>query len=60
LGFNAHLVLTLYDEIVVEVKEEVGEKAPGIIEDCLKNAFKEMVPDMAFELDMKIEDSWGK
>jgi DNA polymerase I-like protein with 3'-5' exonuclease and polymerase domains len=45
---------------VVEVKEEVGEKVQKIIEDCLKNAFKEMVPDVAFELDMRIEDSWGK
>jgi DNA polymerase-1 len=57
-GLDAHLVLTLYDEIVVEAKEDVVEEVQGIIGDCLKEAFKEIVPDMPFKLDMRIADSW--
>jgi DNA polymerase-1 len=60
LGLDAHLVMTLYDEIVVEVREEVVEEMQGIIEECLMDAFKEIVPNMPFELDMRIADSWGK
>jgi DNA polymerase I-like protein with 3'-5' exonuclease and polymerase domains len=59
LGFDAHLVLILYDEIVVEAKEEVAEEVQEIIADCLKKAFKEIVPTMPFELDMRIQESCG-
>jgi hypothetical protein len=59
LELDAHLVLTVHDEIVVEVREDVVEEAWEMIEDCLKNVFKEIVPEMAFELDMRIADSWG-
>ena len=58
-GLDAHLVFTLYDEILVEVNEDEGEEVQGIIGDCLKNAFEELVPEMPFELDMRIADSWG-
>jgi DNA polymerase I-like protein with 3'-5' exonuclease and polymerase domains len=60
LGLDAHLVLTVHDEILVEVKDDEVEEVQGIIEDCLKNAFKEIIPEMPFELDMRIADSWGK
>jgi DNA polymerase I-like protein with 3'-5' exonuclease and polymerase domains len=59
IGLDARLVLTLFDEIVVEVKEEVVEEVDGIIEECLKGAFMEITPNMPFELDMRIADSWG-
>jgi DNA polymerase I-like protein with 3'-5' exonuclease and polymerase domains len=59
LNLDAHLVLTLYDEIVVEVREEVAEEVHGIIGDCLRDGFKQLVPDMPFEMDMRIADSWG-
>jgi DNA polymerase I len=59
LRLDAHLVLTMHDEVVVEAREDVVEEAWRIIEDCLMEAFKEIVPEMAFELDMRIADSWG-
>jgi DNA polymerase I len=59
LGLDAHLVLTMHDEIVVEVKGDEAEEVWGVIEECLKNAFKEMVPGMPFELDMRVADAWG-
>ena len=59
LGLDAHIVLTVHDEILVEVKEDKIEEVQAVIEDCLKNAFKELVPGMPFELDMKIANSWG-
>ena len=43
----------------MEVNEDEGEEVQGIIGDCLKNAFEELVPEMPFELDMRIADSWG-
>ena len=59
LGLNAHLILTVHDEILVEVKADVVEEVKAVIEDCLKNAFREMVPGMPFEMDMRIADPWG-
>ena len=48
LGLDAHLVLTVHDEILVEVKEGEVEEVQAVIEDCLGDAFKEMVPEMPF------------
>jgi DNA polymerase I len=59
LRLDAHLVLTMHDEVVVEVKAEVAEALRVIVEDCMMEAFKEMVPEMPFELDMRIADSWS-
>ena len=39
LGLDAHLVLTLHDEIVVETRDELAENVVGIIEEFLKAAF---------------------
>jgi DNA polymerase-1 len=58
LGLDAHLVLTLFDEIVIEVREEVVEQVLRIIDECLKEAFADLIPNMPFELDMRISDSW--
>jgi DNA polymerase I-like protein with 3'-5' exonuclease and polymerase domains len=58
MGLDAHLVLTLYDEIVVETKGKLAEKVQGILKDSLSNAFTEIVPNMPFELDFSIADSW--
>jgi DNA polymerase I len=59
LRLDAHLVLTLHDEIVVETREDVAEPVQGIIEKCLMDAFKKIIPHMPFELDMRIADAWG-
>ena len=58
-GVDAHLVLTMHDEMVVEVKEDEVEVVQGIVEDCLRDGFKEFVPEMPFELDIKIAEFWG-
>jgi DNA polymerase I len=59
LGLAAHLVLTMYDEVVVEVKVETTEVVRVIVEDCMMEAFRELVPGIPFELDMRIADSWS-
>ena len=59
LGLDAHLVLTLHDEIVFETRDELAENVVGIIEECLKAAFMGMVPEMPFELTMRIAEAWG-
>ena len=55
---DAHLVLNMHDEVVVEVKEDEVEVVQGIVEDCLRDGFKELVPEMPFELDVKIAEFW--
>ena len=59
LGLNAHLILTVHDEILVEVKEDDVEEVQAVIDECLRYGFKELAPNMPFELDMRISDSWG-
>jgi DNA polymerase I-like protein with 3'-5' exonuclease and polymerase domains len=59
LGLDAHLVLTPHDEIVVETRDELAENVVGIIEECLKEAYMGIVPEMPFELTMRIAAAWG-
>jgi DNA polymerase I len=59
LELDAHLVLTVHDEILVKAREDDVEEVRAVIEDCLKNAFKKIVPERPFDLDMRIADSWG-
>ena len=59
LGFDAHLVLTLHDEIVVEVKEDVADQVSEVVAECLKEAFMCIIPGMPFELEMRIAEAWG-
>lgn len=58
LGLDAHLVLTLHDEIVVEAREYVTGQVGEVVEECLKEAFMNIVPGMPFELDMRIAEAW--
>jgi DNA polymerase I-like protein with 3'-5' exonuclease and polymerase domains len=55
---DAHLVLTLHDEIVVEARDELADQVVGIISGCLKEAFMGIIPRMPFELDMRIAEAW--
>jgi hypothetical protein len=51
--------LTLHDEIVVETRDELAETVVGIIAECLKEASMGIVPEMPFELIMRIAEAWG-
>jgi DNA polymerase I-like protein with 3'-5' exonuclease and polymerase domains len=56
---DGHLILTLHDEIVVEAREDVADQVVGIVAECLQEAFMGIVPEMPFELEMKIAEAWG-
>jgi len=59
LGLDAHLVLTLHDEIVVEAREDMVDQVVEVVAECLQEAFVGIVPEMPFELVMKIAEAWG-
>jgi DNA polymerase I len=59
LGLDAHLILTLHDEIVIEARDDVTDQVSEVVAECLKEAFMGIVPGMPFELEMRIAESWG-
>ncbi len=48
IGLDAHLVFTLYDEIVVEARAAQANAMKNIMDDCLTLAFKDIIPEMPF------------
>jgi DNA polymerase I-like protein with 3'-5' exonuclease and polymerase domains len=56
---DAHLVLTLHDEIVVEAREDVAGQVSELVAEGLKESFMGIIPGMPFELDMRIAEAWG-
>jgi DNA polymerase I len=59
LRLDAHLVLTLHDEIVIEARDELVGQVVEVIDKCLKEAFMNIILGMPFELEMKIAEAWG-
>jgi DNA polymerase I len=59
MGLDAHLVLTLHDEIVVEARDELVGQVSEVVAECLKEAFMGIIPGMPFELEMRIAEAWG-
>ena len=59
LGLDAHLVLTLHDEIAVEARDELADQVSEVVAECLQEAFMGIVPEMPFELEMRIAEASG-
>jgi len=58
--YDAHLVLTVHDEVVVEVKESQGEEVSKVVEREMELAAAEMVKSIPCPAEAKISKHWVK
>jgi DNA polymerase-1 len=58
-GFDAQVVLTRHDEIIVEVREDQVDEVSKIVQDCMITTMEHLLPDVPFKVKLKIEDAWG-
>ena len=56
---DAHIVSTMHDEMIVESKTKNADYCKEIIEECLTEVFKDIMPEMPFETKAWVGDSWG-
>lgn len=58
--YDARLLLTVHDEVIVEAKEEQAEEVSGIVSQAMVDGFAAFVPELAMEADADIENYWVK
>jgi DNA polymerase-1 len=59
-GYDAHIVLAVHDEIVVEVREEQADEVKGVLEDCMLRAARVFLKSVPAVADAKVADAWVK
>jgi DNA polymerase I-like protein with 3'-5' exonuclease and polymerase domains len=60
LGYDAHIVMVIHDEIVVECKEEIQEEALALLEKSMLDAMRWVCPNVLPGVEAKIKDQWEK
>ena len=58
-GLQAKLVAIIHDEIIVETPKDYAETTKSALVDCMKQAARWLVPDIPFEIDASIANSWA-
>ncbi|AEA34190.1 DNA polymerase I [Hippea maritima] len=54
-NLDAHIVLQVHDELLVEAKEDIAENVAGIVKDTMENAVKFDIP---IKTNTKIANNW--
>ena len=58
--YDAKLLLTVHDEVIVEVREDQVEEVSSIVSQCLVDGFAEFFHEVKMEADALIGDCWLK
>lgn len=58
--YDARLLLTVHDEVVVEVKEDQSKEVANIVSGCLVDGFGEFFDTVGMEAEALIGDCWLK
>jgi DNA polymerase I len=59
-GFNARIVNTVHDEIVVEVAADQADAVTRIVADEMRRAGREFITDVPVEVGVTTADTWSK
>ena len=54
-GINAHLIMQVHDELIIEAEKSCLEQAKQILKDCMENAVKLNVP---LTVEVNDGDNW--
>lgn len=60
LLYDAHIVLSVHDEIVIEAIESQAEEVKVIVERCMQESYDEIVHNIINKVDVTIADYWKK
>lgn len=61
MGIDAHVLLLVHDEVVVEAKEEEAKKAESILDNCMTDyEFKNNLGKIELKVEGKVADRWEK
>ncbi len=59
-AYDARLLLTVHDEVIVEAKEDQAEEVSAVVSQAMIDGFAAFVPEVAMEADADIENYWVK
>ena len=59
-GYNARIVNTVHDEIVVEVAADQADEVTRIVADEMRRAGREFITDVPVEVGVTTADTWSK
>jgi DNA polymerase-1 len=57
-GMDARIVHTQHDEIIVETREDQTDQVREIVRESMEAAFKQIVPEVSFVVEPRVEDAW--
>jgi DNA polymerase I-like protein with 3'-5' exonuclease and polymerase domains len=60
LLYDAHIVLTMHDEVVVEAKKEQAEEVAILMKGCMEEAYDEIIKTVANSVEVTVADYWKK
>jgi DNA polymerase I-like protein with 3'-5' exonuclease and polymerase domains len=58
--YDARLLLTVHDEVIVEAREDQVEEVSGVVSQAMVDGFAAFVPELAMVADSDIENYWVK
>ena len=56
---DARIVHNFHDEIIVEARGGIEDQVRVIVKESMEEAFKQIIPEVPFVVELKITDSWG-
>jgi len=59
-SYDARLLLTVHDEVIVEAKEEQAQEVSVVVSQSMVDGFAEFVPEVKMVADADIENYWVK
>jgi len=58
-GFDAQIVHTQHDEIIVEARDDIADQVKAMVADSMEKALERIVPEVSFEVEIKVAEAWG-
>ena len=58
--YDAHIILCVHDEIVLEVREDQTEDVKQLVKKCMEEAFTDIIKTVGIKVDVTIADYWKK
>jgi DNA polymerase-1 len=58
-GLDAHLVLTAYDQLVIETRKDLGDRVAQVLEEVMVEAGRDILDPVPLVVDIKIGRYWS-
>lgn len=58
--YDARIILSVHDEIVLEVRADQAEEVAGIVKFCMQESYDEVIKTIKNKVDVSIADYWKK